>query len=160
MIADLHPIFKTDTNYPRLKGRNSHSTTMYSLHFAKFNFHSKTSLVFVNKPIANLTNLNEHFTNNNYFYYFSKSNIIVSKGLILDSNTLEVLVFVHIKQRYRCFGENWSAITYYRNSSLVIYVATELNVKVVEKLLPLSQFIKIIFLPKEDLQRLVYEEHE
>jgi hypothetical protein len=94
--------------------------------------------------------------------YIQSDNILVSKGIVLDSETLDIMMVTLIPNKYIKFDNHGiiqnilcSTRLGYLDSCLEIYVSQNfVRSKAFNKLLPLIGNIKLIILPHTELKKL------
>lgn len=114
----------------------------------------------VNKTSTDKT-LTTFFTGNSKLAYLPKEDLFITKGIILDSLTLNVVAQVVNKHKKQYFIK-LREYQYYRNSCLALYIdkkyaADKKYSKIMNYLLSLSKYIDTYIVSQDKLQLVINE---
>lgn len=139
------------------KFKNHHS--LYELHCL---YRLERACINVrNYSIKNITKLADHWLHGTDLIYVESENILVSKGIIFDAQTLNILMVILVDNKYVTSGRKTSdSLLFYTNHGylnrcLEIYVNQSfVGTKAFNKLLPLLEDIKLIVLSTTEFEKL------
>lgn len=154
-------------NYITVRG------SRFNFHISKFKNHvslidcyttANASLYLSNMVYKTSAKLTELWNGgaSNALIYIQSDNILVGKGIVLDADTLDILMVTLIPNKYIEFGNNdvinrvlCNTKKGYLDGCLEIYVSQNfVRSKAFNKLLPLIGNIKLIILPQTELKKL------
>jgi hypothetical protein len=105
-----------------------------------------------NGVIKTANKIHEHWLHGDSLIYIESENILVGKGIVLDAETLDILIVTVVPKKYINVGYTNKG---YLNRCLEIYVSQDfVGSKAFNKLQPFIKNIKLIALPNKELKKL------